>query len=130
MISQKARAAHLRLGRRGERVAARLLKTKGFEILSRDWRRGSGELDIVARDGAMLVFVEVKTKRAGSRSRPMENLSRAQISRIRRGAVKYIASVGLDHETFYRFDLVEVVLSRWRANAVYHHEYCYRAGGR
>jgi len=127
MISPKARAAHLSLGRRGERVAAGLLKSKGFEILSRDWRRGSGELDIVARDGAMLVFVEVKTKRAGSRSRPADNLSRGQISRIRRGAAKYLAAVGLDRETFYRFDLVEVVLSRWFTRAVYHHEYCYRA---
>lgn len=128
MSSLKVRAAHLRLGRRGERVAAKLLESKGFEILSRDWRRGSGELDIVARDGAMLVFVEVKTKRSSSRSRPAENLSRGQVARIRRGAAKYLAAVGLDRETFYRFDLIEVVLSRWFTRAVRHHEYCYRAG--
>ena len=50
-----ARAAHLKLGRRGEALACRLLKTKGYDILARNWRIKAGELDIVARDGAMLV---------------------------------------------------------------------------
>ena len=58
-----ARAAHLVLGRRGEEAAVRLLLAKGYTILARNWRVRSGELDIVARDGRTLVFVEVKTRR-------------------------------------------------------------------
>ena len=57
------RKAHLRLGRRGESLCAALLKHKGMVILARNFRTSYGELDIVARDGGTLVFVEVKTLR-------------------------------------------------------------------
>ena len=45
------------LGRRGERVAARFLKRRGYRILHRNWRCPSGEIDLVCADGATLVFV-------------------------------------------------------------------------
>lgn len=54
------------IGQIGEREAYRMLKDKGFRILCRNWRKGNLELDIVARDGAALVFVEVRTRKAGS----------------------------------------------------------------
>lgn len=61
------RNARVSLGRRGEEVAAAYLAGLGWEIVARNWRTRAGELDIVARDGQWLVFVEVRTRRAGSK---------------------------------------------------------------
>lgn len=59
------RDARVGLGRRGEEVAAAYLASLGWEIVARNWRTRAGELDIVARDGPWLVFVEVRARRAG-----------------------------------------------------------------
>jgi putative endonuclease len=52
------------LGRRGEEIAAAYLARRGYKLVARNWRTPGGELDIVARDGAWLVFVEVRTRTA------------------------------------------------------------------
>lgn len=57
--------ARVSLGRRGEAVAAAYLADLGWQIVARNWRTRAGELDIVARDGQWLVFVEVRARRAG-----------------------------------------------------------------
>ncbi len=59
--------ARVSLGRQGEVVAAAYLADQGWAILARNWRTRAGELDIVARDGEWLVFVEVRARRAGRR---------------------------------------------------------------
>ena len=56
------------LGQQGEGLAAAYLTQQGCEIITRNWRTRSGELDIVARDGDWLVFVEVRTRRIGKGS--------------------------------------------------------------
>ena len=56
---QRLRRAHLRLGRRGERAAARLLENTGSEILCRNYRAGRDEIDLVVRENCILCFVEV-----------------------------------------------------------------------
>ncbi len=56
--------ARVNLGRQGEAIAAEYLIGRGCEIVVRNWRTWSGELDIIARDGEWLVFVEVRTRRA------------------------------------------------------------------
>lgn len=56
--------ARVNLGRQGEAIAAEYLIGRGCEIVVRNWRTRSGELDIIARDGEWLVFVEVRTRRA------------------------------------------------------------------
>ena len=116
-----ARAAHLKLGRRGEAFACRLLETKGYDILARNWRIKAGELDIVARDGMMLVFVEVKTLRRTGLFRPLDNLSpRLRWRYFLAGKFfwKMLRMPGLRA----RFDLVEVVLGRWDLQTIRHWE--------
>ena len=115
----KARAAHIRLGRRGEDAACRLFRAKGMEILARDCKTPRGEIDIVARDGATLVFAEVKTKRASSRSRPGENLKRRQKVRIYRAAFNYMREIGKPAVPF-RFDVVEALVGSWGPTAIWH----------
>ncbi|WP_370335631.1 YraN family protein [Parvularcula marina] len=57
-----SRAAHERAGRRAEWLAELLLRAKGYSILARRFRSGKGEIDLVARRGATLAFVEVKAR--------------------------------------------------------------------
>jgi len=114
---KRAQAAHLALGQRGERCAAKLLKLRGCIILARDWRRKGGELDIVALDGGTLVFVEVKTRRKLDLYRPAANLTPEQKNRIRRGAAKFLRAI--DHPPVpIRFDLIEVIHDGRRLNGI------------
>lgn len=103
-----ARQAHLRLGRRGETTVCRWLESRGCEILARNWRIRSGELDIVARDGEVICFVEVKTRRSKHPDvRPAENLTFRQRNRNWQAARSYWRMIG-EPDLPVRFDLVEV----------------------
>lgn len=102
------RKAHLRLGRQGERLARQVYQRRGCEILACNWRCRYGELDIVVRDGGVLVFAEVKTLRRHQVYRPADNLSQRQLMRDLRSAAAYreMFASGLFP---WRFELVEVV---------------------
>jgi len=118
-----ARAAHLALGRRGEEAAVRLLLAKGYSILARNWRVRSGELDIVARDGRTIVFVEVKTLRREGYYRPGDNLSPRQMRRNYRAALFYFRVIGRPPLPG-RFDLIEVVAGLRLVRRIRHrHDY-------
>ena len=76
-------------GQRGEDLAAEHFERLGFEILARNHRTRFGELDLVAFDGETLVFVEVKTRRSGSRE-PWESLHDRKRSQVRRMAIAWL----------------------------------------
>jgi putative endonuclease len=65
-VSEPSHDRRKALGRQGEELAVAYLIRQGCDIITRNWRTRSGELDIVARDGDWLVFVEVRTRRIGS----------------------------------------------------------------
>lgn len=118
-----ARAAHIALGRRGEEAAVRLLLAKGYVILARNWRVRSGELDIVARDGRTIVFVEVKTLRREGYYRPGDNLSTRQMRRNYRAALYYYRVIGRPSLPG-RFDLIEVIAGLRMVRRIRHrHDY-------
>lgn len=114
-----------RIGARGERAAVALLVDEGCNVLLRNChpKRG-GELDIVAKDGEYLVFVEVKTRSRTPRSTeshlaPRKSLHQEQKKRIIRGAHAYLEE--LDHPPVkYRFDLIEVVLNTLGVESICH----------
>ena len=126
-LSARKRSWRKRLGDAGERDAARMLEQKGYTVLHRKCRTPKGEIDLVCLDGASYVFVEVKTRychfhQFGSRPDPWRNLSEAQKSRIRKGAVSYLRELGEDGANrLYRFDLVEVLRGPFGPLAIRHH---------
>ena len=109
---KQAKTAHLKLGKRGETLACRYLKSKNIEILLRNHRNKRGEIDIIARDGNIICFIEVKTRRLSTRSRPAEGLRYKQKKRISQSASRYLNDIGKP-KVIYRFDLIEIVMGNW-----------------
>ena len=108
----ETRTEHLAVGEWGEGVAMEALRQTGFLILASRIRFGPREeLDIVARDGDTLVFVEVKTRRGESFGRPIAAVNRAKRETVSRAAVHYLRKLGFPR-VFIRFDVVEVVGER------------------
>jgi len=118
-VFARRHAAHLRLDSRGERLACRLLKSLGMEVLTCNYGGRRGEIDIVARDGSVLCFVEVKTRRRADRSRPAAAVTRTKKRRIVRTAERYFRQIG-HPPVVYRFDIVEIVVSGRRVKGSWH----------
>lgn len=96
-------------GKWGEEHAARLLRKSGFRIIGRRVRVGRrDELDIVARDGKELVFVEVKTRKSEDFGRPAAAVDRKKRDVMSRAAVRYLKALRFPRACF-RFDVVEVI---------------------
>jgi putative endonuclease len=94
-------------GLRGEDLACAALEGRGYVIVTRRYRTRSGELDIVARDGDYLVFVEVKARQSGSFGEPEEAVTLQKQHRLVIMATDYLTRSGL-HETPCRFDVVGI----------------------
>ncbi|GIW86235.1 MAG: UPF0102 protein [Isosphaeraceae bacterium] len=95
------------LGARGEAQAARYLRRQGLRIILQGYRLRSGEIDLIAREGDTLVFVEVKTRRRGE---PVEAVTPRQQERICRVALRFMRYHELDRAGVKcRFDIVAVL---------------------
>nr|BFD82434.1 YraN family protein [Streptomyces sp. Xyl84] len=118
MTTHQARSA---LGRYGEGLAARRLAEAGMTVLERNWRCGrTGEIDIVARDGDVLVVCEVKSRRTGAFQHPMAAVTPEKAERLRGLAERWIQSHGGAPPGGVRIDLVGVLLPRRGAPLVEH----------
>jgi putative endonuclease len=101
------------LGQLGEQLAAEHLARRGFEIVERNYRTRWGELDIVAFDGRILAFCEVKTRRSnGDGHRTFEALHRAKRSQVRKMAGRWlIERSDRPHADELRFDAIGVTFT-------------------
>jgi putative endonuclease len=104
----------------GEHVARDFLRSNGCRILARNFKapRG-GEVDIVARDGKLLLFVEVKTRHISTRIRPLDAVDKAKQALIERGANAWLRQLGTRNLP-WRFDVIEVWLEEGRKPRVNH----------
>jgi putative endonuclease len=98
------------LGRRGEDLAAKHLAAKGYQIVTRNWRWETGELDMVAKDGENLVFVEVRTRRGQALGTPEESVTAAKQARLIALAEAYVQTH--DWQGSWRLDFVAVEMDR------------------
>jgi putative endonuclease len=97
------------LGERGEEIATAYLKGRKFTIIERNFRCKGGELDIIARDGKTLVFVEVKTRRNLSFGPPQLALTPFKQRQISKAALTWLAQKKL-FGAGARFDVVAILL--------------------
>ena len=108
------------LGNRGEAAAARFLERLGYRIIERQMRNRFGELDLVALDRDVVVFVEVKTRTTLSAGHPTEAVTATKQRKITRSALAYLKRRGwLEHRV--RFDVIAVVWSNEAATPEIQH---------
>lgn len=116
------------LGRAAEAAAARFLEAAGLAIIERNVRFPEGEIDLVCRDDGVLVFVEVKCRRAGWDEAPAAAVSWHKQRRLTRLAQHYLKWRQL-HGIRCRFDVVSVTLDAGGALGVRHVRAAFDAAG-
>jgi putative endonuclease len=107
------------LGNYGERLAARHLTAGGMVLLESNWRTSTGEIDLLLRDGDVLVVCEVKTRTSDVCGLPHEAVDTAKVERLRRVADEWVAGHAADPSDV-RVDLVAVTRPRKGASMVEH----------
>ena len=116
----------INIGVQGEDLATDYLKTKDFKILVRNYRQKTGEIDIIARDGEWLVFVEVKTRTSLRFGQPYEAVTQKKQAQISRVALDYITRNKL-HNQAMRFDVVSVLIQKNGKTDINHLPSCFEA---
>jgi putative endonuclease len=107
------------LGRSGEEAAVIYLQKKKFRVVSRGFRFQRGEIDIIAYDKDVLVFVEVKTRRSPDFGPPEASVTPLKQRQIRRLAEAYLMLNGLG-EVPCRFDILSLVSERPKGYRIEH----------
>ncbi len=110
---------HRNLGRHGEDIAPRYLRSRGYIVAARNWRppQGGGEIALIAWESSpkdqppCLIFVEVKTRSTGEWSAPERAITPEKINSLRRAARDYIRRSKADPARV-RFDVLAIVISR------------------
>ncbi|GAA4412398.1 YraN family protein [Nibrella viscosa] len=101
-------AEHNETGKQGEEEAARYLQQKGYDVVARNFRYQHAEIDLVARKGKLLIFVEVKTRRNLSFGNPEEFVSSTKARLVMRVAEHYIFTKDWRYDV--RFDILAITL--------------------
>lgn len=96
------------LGSKGEDLAARYLKGKGYRITARNFKTPIGEIDIIAQDGEAVVFVEVKTRADDSFGHPFEAVDRRKQEKLKKVALYYLKN-HLKDDAQSRFDVLSII---------------------
>lgn len=97
------------LGVLGERLASCFLRERGYQVLLKNYETPLGEIDLIARHGPWLVFVEVKTRRSDASGTPADSVTRRKRWQIVKVAQSYLKRYGL-HDHPCRFDVVSIGL--------------------
>lgn len=106
-LSLNYMAEHNLLGSKGEMLAARYLMEQGFAIRDYNWRSGHKEIDLVAQERDVVVFVEVKTRRNDEFGDALNAVTPAKMQRLIVAAEAYVKMKHIDNDV--RFDVVTVV---------------------
>lgn len=99
------------VGNRGEELAVNLLKEKKFEIIERNYRYGHGEIDIIAKDGDIMVFIEVKTRKNLEFGPPEMSVTKNKQRQIRKIAGAYLIEKNIK-DVDCRLDVVAILLNK------------------
>ncbi len=80
----------VKLGEKGEELAVKFLKKNGYKIIEQNYKTPLGEIDIIAKDGDAIVFIEVKARESLAYGMPFESVNRAKKRKIARVALLYL----------------------------------------
>ena len=96
-------------GRQGEDIIAKLLENQGFEIVTQNYYSRYGEIDIIAKNGVYILFVEVKARNENGLGTPAQAVTKSKQRKIALTASKYLQENPIDLQP--RFDVAEVFFS-------------------
>ena len=99
------------IGDKGEKLAEDFLKRKEYEIIQRNYRCRMGEIDIIAKQDDVIVFVEVRTKQTESFGPPEQSVTSGKINRITKAALSYLQEKELAGRTC-RFDVIAIMFPK------------------
>lgn len=119
MASSAAAAIKQALGAYGETLALRYLLGQGMVLLDRNWRCEAGEIDLVLREGDVLVVCEVKTRSSVRYGTPHEAVTDIKLARLRRLATRWVEERGVAVRDI-RIDMVAIVRPRRGASILEH----------
>ena len=119
-VLRKTASASANTGRQGEAMAVRHLTGLRYEVLATNYRKPFGEIDIIARDGRTIVFIEVKTRRSTAFGTPLEAVDARKQRQLSRIAQDFLQSHGLT-EAAARFDVIAVLLDQDNRSAQVEH---------
>lgn len=100
----------LHLGAEGESLAEKYLIQKGYKIIQKNYRTKLGEIDLIAKDGETLCFVEVKTRKDVEQGDPLEAVTPSKQNKISRTALRYLQETD-NLESDARFDVLGIYLN-------------------
>ncbi len=113
MVNRKGRRTAAGQAASGKGGQLYFLEQAGYQILERNFSCRQGEIDLIAREGTYLVFIEVKYRRNLGSGSPLEAVNPAKQEKIRRTALYYLYCRGYDEDTPCRFDVVAVTGERF-----------------
>lgn len=113
-------AEHLDLGVKGEKLAQNYLREHQFEILETNWRFQKAEIDIIAFDKEILVFIEVKTRTTDRWGKPEDSISPKKQALIADAASQYMDLI--QHEWEVRFDVISIIIPTYGTHQLNHHK--------
>ena len=108
------------LGKRGEELAVHFLKEKGYKILETNWRHGREELDIIAKYGEILIFVEVKTRNNNHFGSPEIAVDQKKEAAMATVGAAYMQEIQHDWEV--RFDIISIIYANEKDYHIQHFE--------
>jgi len=111
-------AKHLEIGQLGESLALQLLEQKGYDILETNWRFSRAEVDIIAKENEILVFVEVKTRSYDYFGKPDAFVTDYKQKLLLDAAAMYMQEI--EHDWEIRFDVISVLLEENREPFLQH----------
>ena len=101
-------AHHNELGKLGEKLAVKYLRSKGYRVLETNWRYGRAEIDIIAMDQQVLVFTEVKARTNDYYGKPEEFITEQKQELLVEAATEYMHQIQHDWEV--RFDVIGLII--------------------
>lgn len=116
--------ARITLGKQGEDIAVTYLKKKKLIIITRNYRQKTGEIDIIAKDGEWLVFIEVKTRMSLRFGQPFEAVTQRKQNQIGRVALDYMTRHKLSNQ-LVRFDVISIIVNKNKKPKIEHLPNCF-----
>jgi putative endonuclease len=100
---------HIKTGSKGEKLATEFLENNGYKILEKNWRSGRYEIDIIAEEKNILVFIEVKTRTTDYYGYPEESVNKTKQDHILQAAEDYVILNNINREI--RFDIISIIIN-------------------